>query len=103
MEQLNNNRTFAMIDGMMIVLPDEAKYIAQEASGTWFWYERKPRLVNYDKPETGPFAWGVKNKNPVMIPNARYKVLVTEVVAPCWTQTLARTISPGLKPSAVYS
>ena len=99
----NVSTTFAMIDGMMIALPNEAKYIAQESSGTWFWYTRKPRLVNFDKPETGPYAWGVTGKNPVMVPNQRFQVLVTDVTAPCWTQTLTQTISGANMPSKVYS
>lgn len=97
-------RTGTCIDGIWIPLPHEAKFVAQENNGVWFWFARKPRVVYDDEGPKEPIAWGFKNKRPIQYKNDKgYDAsLVTAVAPDNWLDTLTRTIRSEDMPSEIF-
>ena len=77
---------YAIIEGIPIALPSDAKYICQDKRGCWFYCARRPRIKDGD--------W-TPNKNPIQLHNEKgnitARVLITNTMA-SWTNTLQTTI-----------
>jgi len=85
---------YAIIDGIPIALPKDAKYICQDKRGCWFYCARRPRIKDGD--------W-TPNKNPIQLRNDRghitARVLITDTKS-SWTKTLQSTIKRTQLPMA---
>jgi hypothetical protein len=83
---------YAIIEGIPIALPRNAKYICQDKRGCWFFCARRPRIKDGD--------W-TPNKTPIQIINDRgqltARVLITDA-KPHWANTLQTTIKRAQLP-----
>lgn len=78
---------YAVISGVPIELPEEAKYVVQDKRGCWFHAQRKPR------PDSGDWS---ANKVPIQLISSKGellpKVLITPVSEEGWQNTVQQTI-----------
>lgn len=83
---------YAIIGGVPVGLPNDARYICQDVRGCWYFCNRKPRVKDND--------W-TPNKTPIQphSPHGRLKasVVMTEV-NPNWANTLQSTIKRAQLP-----
>ena len=89
-KSINKGRSgvYAVIDGQIILLPADAKYVCQDHRGSWFYCTRRPRIKDGE--------W-TPNKIPILLKSSRGdlrpSVLQTECRIP-FVETLQRTITP---------
>lgn len=83
---------YAIIEGIPIALPGDAKYICQDKRGCWFFCARRPRIKDGD--------W-TPNKTPIQLMNERgqlsARVLITDTKSN-WSTTLQTTIKRAQLP-----
>lgn len=86
--KLKSDCVCAVIEGQLIDLPPTAKYVMQDARGSWYWSPRRPRIKEGD---WTPNKWPIQP----LRPDGRYEpsVIQTPITIP-WTDTLQRTIQP---------
>lgn len=86
-------RKTVLIEGVHIFLPNEAKYVFQEANGVWYWSSRRPRIVLDD--ETGEdLCWSHKNKYPITFYTSQgYQQAFITTVSIDWRLTLQTPVS----------
>lgn len=93
-EQSSEGKTinFAIIEGIPIELPWDAKFIVQDKRGCWFYASRRPRIKEED--------WTPK-KHPIQIFTAQghQRVLQTDVVN-SWENSLQMIVTKNNLPTA---
>lgn len=75
---------YAVIDGIPIALPKDAKFVCQDKRGCWYYCARRPRIKGGD--------W-TPNKTPIQVKNVKghTRVLQTDVKMP-WEHTLQSAV-----------
>ncbi len=75
--------SFAIIDGVTVILPPTAKFIIQDRNNIWYFSDSFPRLTSEDwNPEKKPIQYNE---------NGSVKLLVTKPKMP-WQDTRQKTI-----------
>ncbi len=86
---------YAVIEGVQVPLPLDARFYFQDKRGCWFWSTRKPRVKGDD--------W-TPNKMPVQINTEKghHRCLITaRKAADAWRDTVMQVVSLDNMPLAV--